>query len=150
MTEQWWLNWDFVLSDNQSLVFANGLTHLVPRMFFNIIRSVSFIWVCFHYLSQQVGALFADVFGHRKLTAKDLLVKFVCVAVFKGQVACHHSIENNAWRPNIRLQAIVSLTCNHLRGSIARWTTGRFECLSFFIKIRKTEVYNTKGIVVVE
>ena len=140
MTEQWWLNWDFVLSDNQSLVFANGFTHLVPRMFFNIICSVSFIWVCFHYLSQQIGALFADVFGHRKLTAKDLLVKFVCIAVFEGQVACHHSEEDYTTWPNVNSGAKVSIAFDHFRCRVAWRATSSFQSVPLLICIAKAEI----------
>ena len=80
----------------------------------------------------------------------DLLIQLARVRVLKRQVAAHHRIQNDAAAPDVRVQTLVSLASDHLRSSVARTATSRFEGVAFVVGVRQTEVNDFDVVLVVE
>jgi hypothetical protein len=60
----------------------------------------------------------------------DFLIQFLCVLVFKGQVAANHSVENHTAGPDVRTKSVVPLAPDHLWRSVAGTTTGCLQCFA--------------------
>ena len=91
-------------------------------------------------LLDKVSTSFRNETREKVVATQDFLVEFACIWVFKRQVAAGHSVENDAARPDVRIQAVISLPCYHLWSSVARRTASSFEQLSLLVSVRKAEI----------
>lgn len=72
----------------------------------------------------QLSTRLFNVSRRDKVRLKDLLVQFVCVRVFEGQISDRHRVKNHAQTPQICVNAEVTLSGDHLWRSITRRPTG--------------------------
>jgi hypothetical protein len=139
--EQSWFARDLLHS--YEICFHEGMTP-------DILNSESSLGVRIQNLGNEVFTLGRQKLRHLVVCAHYLLVEVGSLRILKGQVASHHCVENNPRGPNICLETIVAFSCYHFWRSIAGRATCRFERLTFFIEIGKTEINNPEGIVVVQ
>jgi hypothetical protein len=113
--------WYRVLSNYDSLEFPR-LDLVEPFMSSNILDGDTSCRVSVQDLLDQILAALGNKTWDKVVTVQDFLIEFICVRIFKREIATRHSIENDTAAPNIRVQTIVAFTSNHLWSSIA-WTS---------------------------
>lgn len=92
-----------VFSDDQALVFADGLMNLEPPMLSDICSVISGLRVSVKYLPKKIRGFVRNELGQTKVTLQNLLVQLGSVRVFKRQVPADHGIKDNTTTPNIYL-----------------------------------------------
>ena len=66
-------------------------------------------------LLDDVFALGGEELGHLVISGHDLLVEVGRFRVFKGQIACNHGVEDDSTGPDISLEAVITLSSDHLQ-----------------------------------
>ena len=138
-----------VLADNDALHLAR-LRLLVPFVRANLLDRVSLGWIRVEDLLDEVSARFADDARNKVVATQYLLVQLARVWILERQVAARHSVQDDASRPDVRVQTMVSLAGNHLGSSVA-WRAARsLQCLTLAVHVRETEVHDLYVVLVVE
>ena len=123
----------------------------VPRMVFYVLNFVALLRVDLHDMLHQVFGLFVDVARYQILARENLLVEFVSVRVFKGQVTDCHCIQDHSKGPNICVKSMVPLASDHFRRGITWTSTGGFQSVLFrLVGIAEAEVDNLNVHVLVQ
>ena len=68
------------------------LYNLVPRMLSDIRDSISLSWIRIQDARYQILSLFREERGHLVLSFDNLLVQFLCLLIFKGQITADHGV----------------------------------------------------------
>lgn len=118
--------WNIVFSYSDTLIL-NSFDLVEPIMSSYVLDCVPLYWVSIQNLLDQVLAVTGDKPWYQIVAVEYLLVQLIGVRIFEGQIATGHRIKDNATAPNIRDQAMVSLSSNHFRSCIARTSTCCFE-----------------------
>ena len=101
----------------------------------DVVDGVSGLGVSVENASNQVLALARDELWHGIICTHDLLVEVRSLRVFEWKVPTNHGVENHTTAPNIRLESVVPLPSDHLRGCITRRSTSCFKSSSCFIHV---------------
>ena len=92
-----------------------GFMHFYPRMRFRkLMDRLTTVVIALETTEDEVFAFGREEFWHLVVRRHNLLVQVRCFGVLKGQVSCYHCVENDATRPNISLEAVVTFASNHL------------------------------------
>jgi len=145
------------LFDHRHSVFANhdtlhfsGLHLSVPLVGANVSHHESLLRVSVQHLPDQVLGRLGDDAWDQVVAVQNLLVELACIGVFEGEIPASHGVEDDTTAPNIRVKAMVLLTGDHLRSSIARTSTSGLKGLSLLVHVRKTKINNLDVVLVIE
>ena len=123
------IDWDGVFTNYDARVVLYILDLLEPDMGTNITCFETLCRVCIKDFCNQISAVRADEIRDSVVSVQDFLVQHVSFWVFKRQISADHSVEDDTTRPDVGGQAMVVLTGDHLRRSIARTATRRLQGL---------------------
>jgi hypothetical protein len=114
-----------------------------PWMAPNLHQSISFLGVHVQDLLDQVSGRIGDEIRNAIIAIQNLLIKLICIWVFEWQIAAEHREENDSARPNVDLEPNVLLASDHLRGCIARTSTGCLKCfMGWRVQIGQAKINN--------
>ena len=123
---------------------------LVPLVTADIRDGHSSFRVCIqNFLNKVLGAL-GNESGNQKVAIQDFLVKFACVGIFKRQITTSHCIQNDSAAPNVRVQTMVTLACDHFWSCVAGTSACCFKRFVLLIYIRQAKVYDFDVVLLVE
>ena len=122
----------------------------IPWVISDVSNRVSFEWVRVQNHIYEVLRVRTEKLRHFEVSFKNFLVELLCVLIFKRKIAAHHCVQNNTRTPDIRAQAVVTLSFNHFRSSVARAAARRFQFLPFLIQVAQAEVDELYVVVVVQ
>jgi hypothetical protein len=97
----------------------------------------------------KIFALLRNKAGDEVVTIKDFLVELVSIGVFERQIPTSHSVKNHTRAPNISLETLVTLACNHFWRSVAWTSTGSLQSLSCLVGITQSEIYYLNVFVII-
>jgi len=89
-------------------------------------------------------------FRQRIIGSHDLFVEVRGLWILKWEVTADHSVEDDPTAPYISSESMVSLTSNHLRGCVARGSTGCLKRSSLLIHVTETEIDDLEGEIVIK
>lgn len=119
-------------------------------MLFDLSHRDSLVRVSRQEPFNQVFAFWTDhILRNSVLSIHDLLVKHTCFRIFKGQVPTDHGIKDHTTTPDISVQPLVFLACDHLRSCVTGTSASCFEELVRFVSVTEAEVYYLYVVVVV-
>lgn len=108
------------------------------------------VWIRVQDKLDKISASFGNEARKEIVAGENLLVEFACIRVFKGEVTASHGVENNSARPDVSVQAVVSLASYHLRSRVARRTTSSFEELSLLVSVGEAKVNDLNVVILVK
>ena len=94
----------------QSIFLSTSHVGMVP----NLRNPDASLGVRVQNLSNDVLALRGEELGHLVISGHDFLVEIGRLGVLKGQVASDHGVENDTARPDVSLEAVITLASDHL------------------------------------
>jgi len=83
----------------------------------------------------QVFGGLRDKTWDQKVAVQDLFVQLACVWVFEGEVSAGHSVQNDSAAPDIRIETVVLLACDHFGRGVTRASARSFQSFVFFINV---------------
>ena len=128
------------------LVLADGVPGVGPDIF----DGEALRRVRIEDVRYQILSVLRQKRRHLVLSLDDLLVQLLRVLVLERQVSADHGIENDAGAPDICTESVVTLSANHLRGSVAGAAACRLQLLTLFVEIAETEIDELDVVVVVK
>lgn len=138
-----------VLADDDALELA-GLDLTEPLVVADVLRSEALGRVGVQNLLDQVATRLGDDAGDQVVAVQYFLVQLAGVRVLEWQVAARHRVQNDAGRPDIRVESVVTLAGNHLRRCVAWGAAGRFQRLAVAVHVGEAEVDYLDVVLVVE
>jgi hypothetical protein len=102
-------------------VLVLGLVELVEGVSAQTFNVDSLVRVSYENLGQNVLCVRREKLGQGVVGGENLLVEVARLLIFVGQVAAEHGVENYTERPDVRLEAVVLISSNHLRNSKIRF-----------------------------
>lgn len=113
------VNCDDVVADNQSGLQGHSFYQFAPRVVVNLSNAVSLGRVHIEHLLNQIFEVFANEIREDIVARENLLVEFSGVVVLEGQIAADHGEEDDSARPDVHLQPVVLLAADHLGRGVA-------------------------------
>ena len=145
-----------LLNDRDSIFPHNDPVHLIllhllePVVIPYILNSEASGWVCVQDLLDQVLAVLGDETRDEVVAVEDFFVQLIGIRIFEGKIPARHRVQNDPATPDITIQAMVSFSSDHFRGSVARTTASSFQCFALFVSIRQTKVDDLDVVLLVE
>jgi len=99
---------------------------------------------------QEGPCLLGHIGRNLEVPPHDLVVKGLRVRIVEGQVPTQQGEQNDARRPNVRLQRVVLQSGDHFWRGVAGRPAGRLEHLVFLIRVRQSEVHDFYFLVLVQ
>lgn len=94
----------------QGVLLGSSHVRMVP----NLRDPDASLWVRVQNLCDDVFALGGEELWHLVISGHNFLVEIGCLGILKRQIAGNHGVENDAARPDVRLQAVITLASDHL------------------------------------
>ena len=136
------ISWNRVTSYYDPLCLVLFTCHIEPLALLYLIHLEPWLRICVQYALQHLLGISCQHFGLLVLPSHYLFVEFICVGVLERKVTAQHSIEDDSTWPNINVKTLITFSSNHLRSSIARWSTSRFKFFPKFVLIRQAKINN--------
>ena len=122
----------------------------IPFVVLDLSYSIPLRWVSIQNFLDQIFAGFRNETWNQKVTVQDFLVELACVGVFERKVATCHGVQDDAAAPNVRVETLVSFTCDHFRSGIAWTATCSFEHFTLLIHVGEAKVDNLDIVLVIQ
>ena len=85
----------------------------------DVLNAIPLLRISVQNPTDQVLALTGEELGKRVVSTHDLLVEVARLRIFKRQITADHGVEDDARRPDVRLEAVIPLSGDHLWRSVA-------------------------------
>ena len=140
-------DWHQLLAREEAIgLFVSELP--IPGVLSDFVNTVALARLRLQNLRDEVRAISGQKTGDFEFPCHYFLVKVRRLRILERQEAAHHSVEDDTAAPDIALQALVLLACDHLRSSVAGRATCRFEQpLRWLIEITQPKVHNFQRLV---
>lgn len=126
------LYWYGIFADDSSCFFF-WFYLLVPWVVSDVFDCESFRRVWVQDWLDQILSLFTQKTWKFVISFQNLLVQFLRILIFKGQISANHGIQYDSWAPYISAKSKISFSFDHFWSSIARTSTRSFESFAMFI-----------------
>lgn len=111
-----------------------------PPMLSYLFKAESFSRAWLNHSSQQLFKLRGDLLRLFIAISHHQFVKLVGIAILERQISRQHRIKSDSECPYFSFLRIIAFTTHHLRSSVARRATTRFQLLSFLAQIPQPKV----------
>lgn len=96
--------------------------------------------ICYQHLLNNLNRIHTNITWQHIESLNYFLIQLLRCFLLKRQRSTHHSVKNDAQRPNITNYPIICLTRHHLRWSVTWTATSRIEQLTILVVIRQSKI----------